>query len=72
MSNCSDCGTPMICPRCIGAQGGSAKSEAKARAVRENGKLGGRPKKRRKPKRHNTPAETRASRSLQPIVGKGE
>ena len=29
----------------LGKLGGSAKSEAKSAAVRENGKLGGRPKK---------------------------
>ncbi len=29
----------------IGKKGGKAKSDAKARAVRENGKKGGRPKK---------------------------
>lgn len=29
----------------MGRKGGRAKSEAKARAVRENGKKGGRPKK---------------------------
>lgn len=35
-----------------GKRGGSAKSEAKATAARENGKLGGRPRqhKERKPK----------------------
>lgn len=31
----------------LGRLGGSAKSEAKAKAVRENGKLGGRPKKKK-------------------------
>lgn len=29
----------------LGRRGGSVRSEAKARAVRENGKLGGRPRK---------------------------
>jgi hypothetical protein len=29
----------------LGRKGGSAKSDAKAKASRENGKLGGRPKK---------------------------
>ena len=33
----------------IGRKGGRAKSEAKAEAVRENGKLGGRPRKTLKP-----------------------
>jgi hypothetical protein len=33
----------------IGRKGGRAKSEAKAEAVRENGKLGGRPRKSLKP-----------------------
>ena len=33
----------------IGRRGGSASSEAKAAAVRENGKLGGRPRKQVKP-----------------------
>lgn len=33
----------------IGKKGGSASSEAKAAAVRENGKLGGRPRKQPKP-----------------------
>lgn len=37
----------------LGRLGGRARSEAKARAARANGKLGGRPPKRRKPKRHN-------------------
>lgn len=32
----------------LGRLGGSVKSEAKARAVRENGKLGGRPRKEKK------------------------
>ena len=31
--------------RFLGRIGGSAKSKAKAKAVRENGKLGGRPRK---------------------------
>lgn len=30
----------------LGSKGGSAKTEAKAAAARENGKRGGRPKKR--------------------------
>jgi hypothetical protein len=47
---------------------GRIKTTKKAAASRENGKLGGRPKKqkRRKP---NAPAEARRSRSLQPDVG---
>lgn len=32
----------------LGAKGGSVKSEAKAKAARKNGKLGGRPKKENK------------------------
>jgi len=32
----------------MGAKGGRSKSPAKVKAVRENGKLGGRPKKARK------------------------
>jgi len=36
---------PLICPVCVGASGGSMKSEAKANASRNNGKLGGRPRK---------------------------
>lgn len=31
----------------IGKRGGASKSEAKAAAARENGKLGGRPRKQR-------------------------
>jgi len=31
----------------IGAKGGSAKTRAKAKAVRENGKLGGRPRSKK-------------------------
>ena len=31
----------------IGSKGGSAKTPAKAKAVRANGKLGGRPRKRK-------------------------
>jgi len=37
----------------LGRLGGMARSEAKARAARANGKLGGRPRKRRKRSRHN-------------------
>ena len=44
----------------LGRLGGLARSEAKARAARENGKLGGRPPKRLKPKRHNTAPQPRA------------
>jgi hypothetical protein len=36
----------------IGRKGGLAKSKAKAAAVRENGKLGGRPRKQVKPARN--------------------
>lgn len=32
--------------RMLGAKGGAVKSEAKAKAARKNGKLGGRPKKK--------------------------
>lgn len=35
----------------IGAKGGKAKSKAKAKAARANGKLGGRPKKTTKAKK---------------------
>ena len=35
----------------LGRLGGSATSEAKAAAVRENGKLGGRPPRERAPRR---------------------
>jgi hypothetical protein len=38
-----------------GLLGGSAKSDAKARAARANGKLGGRPRKKSKPKRRRQP-----------------
>ena len=38
----------LVCPACIGAAGGSARSEAKAEASRENGKLGGRRRKEAK------------------------
>jgi len=37
----------------LGRLGGLVRSEAKARAARANGKLGGRPRKRRKRSRHN-------------------
>lgn len=30
--------TPLVCPRCTGAKGGSATSPAKAQAARDNGK----------------------------------
>lgn len=44
----------------LGRLGGLAKSEAKAAAVRENGKLGGRPKKpKRIARRRNDQAEAR-------------
>ena len=43
----------------LGRLGGLARSEAKARAARANGTLGGRPRKRRKPKRHNAAREPR-------------
>jgi hypothetical protein len=36
--------------RQLGKRGGSVKSKAKAKAARENGKLGGRPKTRSEPK----------------------
>ena len=36
----------------LGRLGGLAKSKAKAAAVRENGKLGGRPKKKKTPAGH--------------------
>lgn len=36
--------TPLLCPRCAGAEGGSSTSDAKVKAARENGKKGGRPK----------------------------
>jgi len=45
----------------IGAKGGSASTPEKAAAVRENGKLGGRPPKHRKKKKAAalpTPTET--------------
>lgn len=45
MARCKKCSTPMICPVCTAAERGSVKSKAKAKAARENGKLGGRPKK---------------------------
>jgi len=35
----------LVDPAAVGRKGGAAKSEAKAAAVRENGKKGGRPKK---------------------------
>jgi hypothetical protein len=38
---------PFAAFRKWGAQGGKAKSKAKTLAARENGKLGGRPKKKR-------------------------
>lgn len=39
----------------IGRRGGQAKTAAKLAAVRENGKLGGRPKKqKRTARRHNS------------------
>lgn len=38
----------------LGRLGGLARSEAKARASRKNGKLGGRPPKKHKAKRPNT------------------
>lgn len=36
-----------LAARSLGAKGGAVKSEAKAEAARENGKLGGRPRKAR-------------------------
>jgi hypothetical protein len=41
---CPHCGKP-ISPKAIAAEIGKHKSEAKSQAARENGKLGGRPKK---------------------------
>jgi hypothetical protein len=35
----------------LGKLGGSVRSDAKARAARENGKKGGRPKSKKKPRR---------------------
>lgn len=44
----------------LGRLGGLAKSKAKTAAVRENGKLGGRPKKpKRIARRHNAAGELR-------------
>jgi hypothetical protein len=45
VSRCKQCGTPLICPTCEASQRGKVKSKAKSKAARENGKLGGRPKK---------------------------
>ena len=53
----------------LGRLGGLAKSKAKAAAVRENGKLGGRPKKpKRSVRRQNTPGERpgQEARELKP------
>jgi hypothetical protein len=38
----------LICPACVGTAGGVQRSEKKAVAARENGKLGGRPRTKRK------------------------
>ena len=38
----------LLCPGCIGAKGGSARSPAKTAAVRQNAKLGGWPKGRKR------------------------
>lgn len=38
----------LICPACVGAVGGTAKTCQKAKAARENGRLGGRPRKRQR------------------------
>lgn len=35
----------LLCPACLGAQGGKAATLAKAAAARANGRRGGRPKK---------------------------
>ena len=45
----------------IGARCGSVTSPAKTQAVRHNAKLGGRPHKKRKAKRHNAEPEPRQS-----------
>lgn len=37
---------PLVCPSCAAATAGSATSKAKAKAARENGKRGGRPRQR--------------------------
>lgn len=42
----------------IGRDGGKAKTAAKIAAARENGRLGGRPKKRKRAKRPNGQADT--------------
>lgn len=39
----------LICPACVAEQGAGVTSEAKARAARENGKKGGRPRRDGKP-----------------------
>lgn len=43
----------------IGRRGGQANTAAQNAARARNGKLGGRPRKRRKPKRHNAEHEPR-------------
>jgi hypothetical protein len=45
----------------LGRLGGLAKSAAKVAAVRENGKLGGRPKTKRVTRRQNVGDEQRAA-----------
>lgn len=45
MTHCKFCGTPLTCPVCAASKRGKVKSKAKSKAARENGKLGGRPKK---------------------------
>lgn len=39
-----------IAAKALGAMGGAVKSKAKAEAARENGKLGGRPRKKKRAK----------------------
>jgi hypothetical protein len=47
---CPEHGLPLMCAACMGAEGGSVTSRAKAEAARINGAKGGRPKGKKKPK----------------------
>lgn len=53
----------------LGRRGGKATSDAKAAAVRENGKKGGRPKSRLLPSQRNTIAIERKVRSAARAAG---
>ena len=62
----------MRCPHCkrvinIGALLGSVSTPAKADAARANGKLGGRPRKKRR--RQNDKVERRAPSTFAPTTG---